>query len=187
MEFRELIASSPVVPAVRDPALIPQSVAAPSRVVYLLCGGVTTIGAMAARLREGGKAAVANIDLLAGLSGDSAAVQFLEQCGVNGIISTHPETLRATRARNMVAIQRSFLLDSQALANSMRALERFVPDAMELLPAPAAPYVVPKLANAHPDLPLVTGGLVTTLSEVEALVKCGVLAVSVSDPRLWIV
>jgi glycerol uptake operon antiterminator len=185
--FRDLVYASPVVPAIRDPALIPASIAAPSRVVYLLCGAITTIGTMVAQLRDGGKAAVANIDLLSGITGDSSAVQFLESCGVTGIISTHPETLRATRARNLLAIQRSFLLDSQALSNSMRALERFVPDAMELLPAPAAPYAAPKIAHAHPDLPLVAGGLITSLGEIDALVRTGILAVSVSDPRLWVV
>ncbi|MFY9780997.1 MAG: glycerol-3-phosphate responsive antiterminator [Candidatus Baltobacteraceae bacterium] len=184
--FLELISRSPVIPAVRQPQHLPQSIAAPSDVVYLLCGSVMTVRDLVAGLREGGKAAVVNIDLLGGLAGDVPGVQFLESCGVSGVISTHTETLRASRARGLLAIQRSFLLDSHAVANSLRALERFLPDAVELLPAPAAPRVVAQFAKTHPELVLTAGGLIGSLAEIDALVRAGIRATSVSDPSLWI-
>jgi glycerol uptake operon antiterminator len=164
--FLQLIARSPVIPAVRQPQHLPQSVAAPSSVVYLLCGSVMTIREMVEGLRAGGKAAVVNIDLLGGLAGDVPGVQFLELCGVSGVISTHAETLRAARARGLLAVQRSFLLDSHAVANSLRALERFTPDAVEMLPAPAAPRVVGAFAKAHPEVVLTAGGLITSLAVI---------------------
>jgi glycerol uptake operon antiterminator len=113
-------------------------------------------------------------------------VEFLERSGATGIISTRPETLRAARKRGLCAVQRSFLLDSQAVANALRALERFESDAVELLPAPVAPRVLDTFASAHPDVVLTAGGLVTSLAEVDALVRAGVRAVSISDPALWV-
>ncbi|MGP6191898.1 MAG: glycerol-3-phosphate responsive antiterminator [Vulcanimicrobiaceae bacterium] len=184
--FLELIARSPVIPAVRQPQHLPQSIAAPSNVVYLLCGSVMTIRDLVDGLRTGGKAAVVNIDLLGGLAGDVPAVQFLESCGVSGVISTHTETLRAARARGLLAIQRSFLLDSHAVANSLRALERFLPDAVEMLPAPAAPRVVAAFSKAQPEVVLTAGGLIGSLAEIDALVRAGIRAVSVSDTTLWV-
>jgi glycerol uptake operon antiterminator len=154
--------------------------------VYLLCGNVLSVASLIAALAKGRKAALVNIDLLAGLSRDTSAVQFLEQAGAVGIISTNPETLRATRARGLCAVQRSFLLDSQAVTQALRALERFEPDAIELLPALAATRVVERFNGQHPRVVLTAGGLVTSLSEVDTIVRTGIRAVSVSDPDMWI-
>jgi glycerol uptake operon antiterminator len=184
--FAELIGRSPVVPAVRQPQHLERALAAPSGVVYLLCGSVVTIASLVAQVKAGGKAALVNIDLLAGLDGDAAAVEFLDGSGAAGIISTRPETLRAAHKRGLYAVQRSFLLDSQAVVNALRALERFASDAVELLPAPVAPRVADAFAKAHPDVVLTAGGLVTSLAEVDALVRAGIRAVSVSDPAMWI-
>jgi len=38
----------------------------------------------------------------------------------------------------------------------------------------------------YPDLPVIAGGLVQTLRELEDLVKQGASAVSVSDSSLWV-
>lgn len=171
----------------RHPEHLAAAIAATSEVVYLLCGTVLTAAELIAALDAGGKATLVNIDLMPGLSGDAAAVQFLEGCGSAGIISTHPETLRASRARKLATVQRSFMLDSQAVANVLRALERFEPDAVEILPAPVAPRAVERLGSAHPDVVLTAGGLVASLAEIDALVSAGIRAVSVSDPNLWIV
>jgi glycerol uptake operon antiterminator len=184
--FRTLIERSPVIPAVRASEHLGAAIAAPSAVVYLLFGNVMTVPDIVRTLRAGGKTAIVNIDLLAGLDGSASAVQFLESCHVAGIISTHTETLRASRARGLLTVQRSFLLDSQAVGNGLRALDRFEPDAVELLPAPVAPRVVATFSRAHPDVVLTAGGLVASLAEIDELVRAGVCAVSVSDPVMWI-
>jgi glycerol uptake operon antiterminator len=65
-------------------------------------------------------------------------------------------------------------------------MNQFLPDAVEILPAVAAPRVVSRFRTAHPDLRIVAGGLISDLKEVETLLAAGVNAVSVSDPRFWI-
>ncbi len=186
-KFATLLERSPVVPAVRTADHIEAALAAPSEVVYLLCGTVMTIGDLIGRLAEGRKVAVVNIDLLAGLDGHAAAVAFLGRCNAGGIISTHPETLRAARAAGLYSVQSSFLLDSQAVVNALRALERFEPDAVELLPAPVAPRIAERIARAHPGVVLTAGGLVASLAEIDGLLRAGIRAVSVSDPAMWVV
>jgi glycerol-3-phosphate responsive antiterminator len=57
---------------------------------------------------------------------------------------------------------------------------------VELLPAPVAPRVVDAFSHAHPDVILTAGGLVASLAEVDALVRAGIRAVSVSDPAMWV-
>ena len=65
-------------------------------------------------------------------------------------------------------------------------MSQFLPDAVEILPAVAAPRVVRRFRNAHPNLRIVAGGLISDLKEVESLLASGINAVSVSDPRFWI-
>lgn len=186
MRLAGFLHGAPIIPAVRSAEHLSLAQAAPSRIIYLLTGNVATIAEMVGSLRSHDKVPVVNLDLLGGFSGDASAVTYLAGCGVAGVISTHPEVLKACRARDLMAIQRSFMLDSLALNNSVRALERFVPDAVEVLPAPVAPRVLPQLRTPHPSLLVIAGGLITTMKEIDELVGAGIDAVSVSDPRLWL-
>jgi glycerol uptake operon antiterminator len=86
----------------------------------------------------------------------------------------------------LFAIERTFLLDSAALQSSMRSMEQFLPDALEVLPAVVAPKMVARLLDFYPDLPVIAGGLVQTLRELEDLVHQGASAVSVSESSLWV-
>jgi glycerol uptake operon antiterminator len=61
-----------------------------------------------------------------------------------------------------------------------------MPDALEVLPAMAAPHIVHRLHQMYPTLPVIAGGLITTLREIEDLINRGISTVSVSDHRLWV-
>lgn len=169
----------------RDPRQLERSLAARGSIVYLLCGNAVSIADLVRPIRTAGKAAIVNLDLVGGLSKDPSAVAFLADCGATGIISTHHDALRAAHAQGLIAVQRSFLLDSQALANAARALERFRPDAVELLPAPVAPRAVKTLERASPGLTLIAGGLIASLREIDELLRAGIAGVSVSDQSMW--
>jgi len=177
---------SRIIPAIRSPAHIPAARVAPGAIVYLLTGDVTSIAHLIGDLSECGKLICVNIDLLGGLSSDGAAVDFIAKAGAAGIISTHVQPLKAARSRDLFAIQRTFMLDSQAVANTARSLERFNPDAVEILPAMVAPRTFPRLRAVRADLPIIAGGLVVDLVEIDRLVAAGVDAVSVSEPGLWV-
>ena len=183
--MRDLLALWPVIPAVRDPRDLERSLSARGAIVYLLCGNVVSIAGLVAPIAAAGKAAIVNLDLVGGLGKDASAVSYLAGCGVAGIISTHHETLRAAKSLSLVAVQRSFLLDSLALSNLARTLERFRPDAVELLPAPAAPRAIRAVERACPGLPLIAGGLIESMHEIDQLLKAGIAGVSVSDMKLW--
>jgi glycerol uptake operon antiterminator len=182
-----LLRDSRVIPALRDARDVEAAASAPARLVWVLTGDVGGIGEIVARLRAAEKTTCVNIDLVAGLAGDAAAVAYLARCGAHGVISTHAPALKAAQAVGLLAIQRTFLLDSQALATARRSVERFVPDAVEVLPAPVATRAIGPLRAIVPTLPMIAGGLVSALAEVDQLVRAGIDAVSASDRRLWIV
>jgi glycerol uptake operon antiterminator len=184
--FDQHLHSARVIPALRNAGDVEAARAAPSAIVYLLAGDIVSVGPLIDELSAGGKLVCVNIDLLAGLKGDAAAVTFLAKCGASGVISTHAAVLAAARSSGLYAIQRSFMLDSQAVSQTVRALERFVPDAVEVLPAAVAPRTLGRLRSARTDLPVIAGGLIEDFQEIDRLVAAGVDAVSVSAPTLWL-
>jgi len=165
---------------------LPAACASPSKIIFLLFGTPLIIGDLVSRLRDAGKLPIANMDLLAGFARDAAAIEFLAKAGVAGIISTHQDTLRTARAHGLLAFQRTFALDSVAVANSVRTLEHFLPDVIELLPAIAAPFILPMVRTVRPKLPVIGCGLVRSLCQIDDLVRQGITSISVSDPTLWI-
>ncbi|MGC9158870.1 MAG: glycerol-3-phosphate responsive antiterminator [Terracidiphilus sp.] len=178
---------SRVIPSVRTAEHIAKACAGPARLVFLLFGSPLTVGSLADQITAADKVPIANLDLLSGFARDTAAIEFLARAGIAGVISTHQDALRAARANGMLAFQRTFALDSVAIANSLRTLERFEPDVIELLPAVAAPSAIELLRAVQPRLPVIGCGLVRSLRQIDDLVRQGVVAISVSNPALWII
>ena len=169
----------------RVPELIARAACAPGKVVYFLFGNPERIGEMMEEVAAAGKVPMLNVDLSAGFSRDEAAISYLAHRHVQGIISTHIEPLRVGRDLGLFAIRRTFLLDSVALDRGLHSLEQFLPDALEVMPGMAAPRMLGRLRQTFPELPVIAGGLISTLREIEDLLQQGATSVSVSDFRLW--
>ena len=184
--LKGLLAQTPIIPAVRAPEFLLRGAQAPGKIVYFLFGNPEDIGERVDAVVAVGMVAIVNLDLVSGFARHQAAISYLAHRQVRGVISTHPEPLRAARNFGLFAVKRTFLLDSAALQSALRSLDQFLPDALEVLPAMAAPHILAKLHKEHPRLPVIAGGLVHTLREIEDLVQQGITSVSVSDCRLWV-
>jgi glycerol uptake operon antiterminator len=55
-----------------------------------------------------------------------------------------------------------------------------------VLPAIAAPRLVDSLNAIRPGMPLVGGGLIQSMREIEELLAQGLTSVSVSNTQFWI-
>jgi len=159
---------------------------APTEAIYLLFGNPLNIPEMLKYMRDHGKLPLVNLDLLAGFSRDSINAEYLARHGAAGIVSTHSDVLRAGHKQGLITVQRTFALDSAAVEAGLRAASQFLPDAVEILPAVAAPRVAARFRKLHPNLRVVAGGLISDLKEVESVLAAGIDAVSVSDPSFWI-
>ncbi len=184
--IESLLQQSRIIPAVRDPEHLPKATAAAGKIVYLLCGTPENIGEMAACVSGCGKVPIVNLDLIAGFARDAAAIEFMARRGLRGIISTHQVPLRAAHNLGLFAIQRTFLLDSAALESSLRAARQSGLDAVEVLPAIVAPYLVRELNRENCSVPVIAGGLVQSLRQIHDLIDQGVNAVSVGNPGYWL-
>lgn len=181
------LADSSIIAAVNGPDAFEAALSSPPKTLYILTGNPLTLPALLARARERGKVCLLNIDFLDGLARDRFAVEFLAHHGAHGIVSTRFETLKAAQTLGLLTVQRTFAIDSAAVAAARKSLAQFRPDAVEVLPAIAAPKVVRRIADDFPNITVIGGGLIESVKEIEGLLSSGVHAVTVSDPRLWII
>jgi glycerol uptake operon antiterminator len=182
-----VLADCSIIAAVNTTAAFDAALASPTRAIYLLTGNPLNLPEMLERAHLCSKVCLVNMDFLDGLSRDRYAVEFLAELKVDGIVSTRFETLKAAHALGLITIQRTFAIDSAAITAAIKSLGQFLPDAMEVLPAMAAPKVARRLRRAHPELILIGGGLIEGVKEIEDLLAAGVRSVSVSDQRLWLI
>ena len=147
-----LLEQTHIIPSIRAPEFIASSARAPGKVVYFLFGNPEHIAEMVEVVAAAGKVPMVNIDLAAGLARDEVfRCLYLAHRQVQGIISTHIEPLRAARDFGLFTIKRTFLLDSAALDCSLHSLKQFLPDALEIMPAIAAPAYFPDCTRFIPS------------------------------------
>jgi glycerol uptake operon antiterminator len=184
--FRVLCQQTLIIPAVRKPDQVAQAIAAHGSIVYLLTGDPENIEPMIQQILAAGKAPIVNLDLLNGFSRDRFAVNYLKRAGARGIISTHLDPLRHALSIGLYGIQRTFLLDSGAMDTITNQLKNSSVNALEILPALAAPKMLERVRAISVDLPVVGGGLIQTMKEAEDLLGQGLSAISISNPQMWL-
>jgi glycerol uptake operon antiterminator len=184
--LRVFCEETPIIPAIRKLEYVAQAVASRGKLVYLLTGDPENIESMIQQILGAEKIPVVNLDLLNGFSRDRFAVNYLKKVGAKGIISTHLDPLRHALSVGLYAIQRTFLLDSGAMDTITNQLKNTPVHALEILPALVAPKILDRVRSLGLDLPVVGGGLIQTIKEVEGLLEQGLSAVSTSNPQMWL-
>ena len=179
----DLLEQSPVLPAVKDEDALPRALRCESRVVFLLGGDLLSIRRWIDLTHEAGKQAAVHLDLVGGLAPREVAVDWLQQQGADGIISTRPHLIRRGRELGLLTVLRVFAIDSKAVGNLQKETEMVTPDVIEILPG-TLPRVIKRLSKKIP-VPLIAGGLMTDKSDIVSALQAGALCASTSDEELW--
>ncbi|MGB0074623.1 MAG: glycerol-3-phosphate responsive antiterminator [Terracidiphilus sp.] len=184
--IRAFCDETPIIPAIRKQEYVEQAATSRGKLVYLLTGDPENIEVMIQKILAASKIPIVNLDLLNGFSRDRFAVNYLKKVGARGIISTHLDPLRHALSIGLYGIQRTFLLDSGAMDTITNQLKNSPVHALEILPALVAPKILDRVRSLGLDLPVVGGGLISTLKEVEGLLEQGLSAVSTSNTQMWL-
>lgn len=179
----DLLEQSPVLPAVKDEDALPRALRCESRVVFLLGGDLLSIRRWIDLTHKAGKQAAVHLDLVGGLAPREVAVDWLQQQGADGIISTRPHLIRRGRELGLLSVLRVFAIDSKAVGNLQKETEMVTPDVIEILPG-TLPRVIERLSKKIP-VPLIAGGLMTDKSDIVSALQAGALCASTSDEELW--
>ncbi|MCU6711744.1 glycerol-3-phosphate responsive antiterminator [Paenibacillus sp. J5C_2022] len=152
--------------------------------VNLMCGDITTLGAVVRQLHEAGKQVFVHMEMVSGLGRDASAVSFIaKQFGVDGIVTTKSNAIAAARQAGIRSIQRVFAIDSAAIETAARMISTSKPDEVELMPG-LMPRVIREV-KAKVNKPLIVGGLIRYEEEIQQALNSGADYVSIGHPKFW--
>jgi glycerol uptake operon antiterminator len=125
-----------------------------------------------------------HIDLLAGLENNEAGLEYLAEFErVTGIVTVHHHLASSARKLGLLTVVRLFLSDSRAADRGLTIANKSHPEAIEILPAAAAPKVAADFSTCR--IPRIAGGLCRTEADVEEALASGCRAVTSTSPHLW--
>ncbi|EAZ87834.1 glycerol-3-phosphate responsive antiterminator [Lysinibacillus sp. FSL M8-0216] len=173
-----------VIPAARTVKQFDEIIASPFDYIVLLEVHISLLMSLKREAQRHGKKLIIHADLIHGLKTDNFAADFLcNDIRPAGIISTRSNMLMKAKARGIMAIQRVFLIDTIALEKSYSMIETAQPDYIELLPG-IIPTMIQEI-HERTQIPVITGGLVRTVDNIEEALAGGAIAVTTSNRQLW--
>jgi len=173
-----------VLPAVHKMKEVEKVLASSHQYMVLLGGHIGQLKHVVDLAKEHGKQVLLHADLIDGLKNDEPAADFLcQSIRPSGIISTRASVVMRTKQRGLIAIQRMFLIDSDAMERSYRMIEKSNPDYIEVLPG-----IIPEMikeVKEHTGIPVIGGGLIKTHQHITDALEAGATAITTSRKELW--
>jgi len=184
-ELRECFREHSIIASIRNDTDFKYALNSKVAAIFILYGDIFNLPLIMKECKKQNKLVFLHMDLIKGIGRDKEGIIYLarkELC--DGIVTTKSNLINIAKKEGLIAVQRLFLLDSAALKSGEQLLKNNQPDAVEILPGIAAPYFI---EHIYKDLlcPVIAGGLISDKSEIEKLLKRGVLAVSTSKKELW--
>jgi glycerol uptake operon antiterminator len=180
-ERQSLQAVLPAVSKIKDVEAV---IASPLQYMVLLGGHIGQLKNVVDLAKAHGKHILLHADLIDGLKNDEHAADFLcQSIQPAGIISTRASVVLRTKQRGLIAIQRMFLIDSDAMERSYRMIEKSKPDYIEVLPG-IIPEAIAEV-KVQTGIPVIAGGLITSEQHIDDALRAGATAITTSNKELW--
>lgn len=180
-ELIDCLEMNPVIAAVGDDKW-QAALEAPVQVLFYLSANILSVKEKVDQAHQAGKLLMVHMDLAEGIGKDSSGVQYLAQCGTDGIISTRANMIRLAKHHGLIAIQRVFALDSKGLDSIEEMTKNADPHLIEIMPG-VVEKAVARFSRGR--TPVIAGGLIETKLEVTGALRCGAIAVSTGQNQLW--
>ena len=151
--------------------------------IFLLHSNIMTVHQYVKEIHSAGKKAFVHVDFAEGIGKDRYGLEFLAKQGVDGILTTRTNIVKAAKEYGLITVQRFFIVDSHSLGTSVDSIKISKPDIIEIMPG-----VVTKKIKEFADkasMPIIAGGLVETVEEVRAALQAGADVVSTGEAELW--
>ncbi len=124
-----------------------------------------------------------NVDHIDGIHPDNAGLRFLaHQLHIAGIVSSNPRILTLGKSFELETIQRLFAVDSTGLETALESIDSHNVDLLDISPALVIPYVV---SHTVLPLPFIGSGLISTLQQVQSVLRAGALRVTTARSELY--
>lgn len=179
-----ILEHSPVIAAVRERGQLLRAIASPVRVIFFLGGDLFTLPEMVKLTQDAGKLVFVHLDLVEGISRDAAGVRWIARMiRPTGVLSTRAPLLKVAAEEGLMTVLRVFMVDSSSLETGARMVKGCSPDLVEVMPGLVTRAI--KLMNDRIEPPVIAGGMLELLRDVQAARKAGAMAASTSSEALW--
>lgn len=146
-----------VMPAVRKMKDFEKALDTPHEQIVLLETRLAQLKNLVTYSKRASKKVLIHFDLIQGLKADSYGMEYLiREIKPDGILSTRGNIITLAKKHDLLAIQRMFLLDSAALEQNLKLVERFKPDCVEVLPG-LMPGIINRIQQTA-NVPVIAGG-----------------------------
>ncbi len=172
-----------VIAAVRTDEEFQKALKSNVTVIFDLNPDLITLSKKVKKAHEADKKIFIHMDLATGIGKDESGVKFCALIGVDGIISTRVNIIRLAREYNLFSIQRFFAVDSKSIDTTAASIKASKPDMIEIMSG-----ILFKVINnlcEKIDTPIIAGGLIDSIQEVEQAKLSGASAVSTGKEILW--
>jgi glycerol uptake operon antiterminator len=182
-ELNGILEDHPIIPALKDDEGLKAVLNSDCKIVFILYGSVVNISEIAQKVKESGKMAFINVDLLEGFANKEIVIQYMKKyTQAEGILSGKASMIKAAKAQGFYTVHRLFIIDSFSFNNLNKQIEISQPDYIEILPG------WPKLISwvmEKTDIPIISGGLICCKEDVVAALKAGATAICSTNPEVW--
>ncbi|MGU9538254.1 glycerol-3-phosphate responsive antiterminator [Clostridium tepidum] len=185
MNLTEVFIENPVIAAIRDEKDLENVLESNVKIVFVLFGNITNIRKICHKLRGKQKKIFVHVDMIDGLKGDTAGIEYLKECvELDGIISTKTTNIKHATQVGLYAIQRIFIIDSLSLKTGIKNILEHRPTAVEVMPGIAS-KIINKLEEKVKNIPIIAGGLIKEKKDVIESLSAGAVAISTTSWELW--
>lgn len=182
--LEEILVENPVIIAVRNDSDLNEAVRSAAKVVFVLYGGIMNIKDICEKLKKSDKLIFVHIDMLEGLKGDNAGLEFIKRFAApQGIITTKATNIKHAKHLGFSTIQRIFIIDSLSLESGIKNVKEVMPDAVEVMPGVAS-NIISTIQKEIP-IPIIAGGLIKDKKDIMEALSSGAIAISTSNSGLW--
>ena len=163
-ELSELLIENPVISAIRNDEDLCCAVKSKAKIVFVLYGNILSIPNICSKLKEVHKTVFVHIDLIDGLRGDMAGVEYINKYGKpDGIITTKVNCIKYAKQLGLQTILRIFIIDSLSTKTGVRNINGTCPNAVEMMPGVASKEI--QAMEKETQVPIIAGGLINKKKE----------------------
>lgn len=182
--LKEILIENPVIAAVRDDVSLEKVFMSKASIVFVLYGNIMNIKDICSKLMQNNKTVFVHIDMIEGLKGDYAGIEFIkDKVNPSGIITTKSSNIKYAKQLGLCTIQRIFIIDSYSLKTGIKNIQETEPNAVEVMPGVAS-KIISKIQQKV-KIPIIAGGLIDSKKDAMESLAAGAFAISTTCSELW--
>ena len=172
-----------IIAAVRTAEEFENAVNSRVGIIFHLSPDLHNLSELAQSAHKNGKKIFIHLDLATGIGKDKSGILFVKNAGIDGVISTRVNIIKTARECGVFTVQRFFIVDSQSVTTTVESVKASKADMIEIMPG-VLTKAIGKLRQLV-NVPIIAGGLIENLSEIENAINSGAYAVSTAKEEFW--